>query len=61
MKSNELNDAELDELREAYWNANAQDCQSEYEFYTLIPDAVIIDYYAGIEFCEDDFFCNIEN
>lgn len=59
MLSNELNFDELQELKERYYYDNNENCQEYYDFWMNIPDFVIIQWYDGIEFVKDDFFCNI--
>ena len=57
----ELNKYELEELKETYFYDNNGDCQLYYEFWQDIPDFVIIDWYSGVEFVKEAFFCNIKD
>ena len=61
MQSCELSANELAELKQTYWFDNCEECQSWYDYWTDIPDYVVIDWYAGINFVEEDFFCNLRN
>lgn len=70
MRVTELNRDELDELKQTY--ASELVDSGEYEDVVgisygeladsiVIPDNVIFDHFDGIDFTEDDFFCNQRN
>lgn len=59
MNVRELDQNQLDELREAYYFLNNENCQEKYEFWALIPNSIIIDYYDGVDFVPDDFWCTM--
>ena len=61
MTSYDLNKFELEELKETYFYDNNEECQLYYEYWFDIPDFVIQDFYSGINFVKDDFFCNMED
>lgn len=50
---------ELDELKQSYVSEIVDNPSwGELSDSTEIPDGVIFEYYGGISFVEDDFFCN---
>lgn len=52
MNVRELRRDQLEELQEAYfWTV-----ENEYTFPHEIPDSIILEYYDGICFVDDDFF-----
>lgn len=56
----DLDEAELAELKEAYYIMLMEsDDDVEYMYPDEIPDVVVMEYYDGIQFTKDDFFCNI--
>ena len=58
MDVRELNEEQLDELKWTYF----YDMESwEYEYPWDIPDDVIFNHYAGIDFVDDDFSCTAKN
>lgn len=57
MTSAELNRSQLDELKSRYFWDDCEEAQSWYSIPDEIPDFVVIDWYAGIAFTPDDFFC----
>lgn len=62
MKVTDLNRNELDELKQAYANERNDNISYEELADALdISDDVIFDHFDGIEFTEDDFFCNMYN
>lgn len=62
MKVTDLNRNELDELKQAYANErNDNISYGELADALDISDDVIFDHFDGIEFTEDDFFCNMYN
>lgn len=55
----QLNRNELDELKQRYVSETVNNLSyGELADSTCIPDGVIFEYYGGISFVEDDFFCN---
>ena len=57
----DLNEEELNELRETYYYQlldSDEDVLEDYDWATDIPDEVIYNHYDGICFTEDDFWCN---
>ncbi len=62
MHVTELNRDELDELKQTYASErNNNISYGELMDALDIPDDVIFECYDGIEFTEDDFFCNQNN
>ena len=62
MDVTELSLEQLDELRWThYWELvyNGEDEKLGYNNPDDIPDEVIFDYYAGINFVNDDFVCTV--
>jgi len=64
MTVHELNRDQLDELKNNYFWGEETINIPKYNSIGLptlfpgdIPDSVIYDYYAGIDFVDDDFFC----
>lgn len=64
---NELNEDELEELRDNYYQEHLDDESLEEVFGfdvsspEFIPMDVVKVYYKGLTFTEDDFFCNLKN
>lgn len=56
MSVNELNQNQIDELKLTY----LYDVENHYTCAEEIPNEVIFDYYSGIDFVNDDFFCTKE-
>ena len=59
----DLNQEQLNELKESYKIQLEQDSDISYQELvdaTNIPDGVIFEHYEGINFTEDDFFCGKE-
>ncbi len=59
----DLDENEIDELREAVFSADDEfgdALREEYEFACNIPRCVIEDHFADISFTEEDFACNVE-
>lgn len=62
MRVTELNRDELDELKQSYaGERNNNISYGELADALDIPDDVIFDHFDGIEFTENDFFCNMYN
>ena len=65
MTVRELTQEQLDELKAAYVTDQAVKrgefpSYSELAMSTEVPNDIIFDYYDGIHFVEDDFFCGEE-
>lgn len=64
----DLNEEELLELKYAYYDqlVGTGDgevfgrCLGTHRCPEEIPDAVVLEHYDGILFCDEDFFCNCE-
>ena len=59
MKVFDLDDAQIDQLKESMWYADdecAEDLQETYEWWTLSPRSVVEEHFDGISFTEDDFW-----
>jgi hypothetical protein len=59
---NELNENELEELRESYFQElldTSPDFIGDFENSSQIPMEDVKNHYEGISFVEDDFFCNL--
>ena len=57
----ELNQDELDELRESYLcELRELNDTSDFSFGEEIPMEVVIKHYDGTHFVEEDFWCNIK-
>lgn len=54
----ELNQDELDELKQRYFYDDCEECQLYYDFWFNIPDITIQLWYEQFNFVKDDFFCN---
>ena len=57
----DLDDAQIDELKETMWYTDGEcgdDLQETYEWWTLIPRCVVEEHYKDISFTEDDFWCS---
>ena len=57
----DLNEEQIDELKEAMWcedDERGEDLQETYEWWTLIPRGVVEEHFDGISFTEDDFWCS---
>ena len=57
----DLNEEELNELRETYYYQlldSDEDVLENYDWAADIPNEVIYNHYDGISFTEDDFWCN---
>ena len=54
----ELNQNELEELRESYFYQLEDLGEEDFESPHDIPMGNVISHYEGISFVEDDFFCN---
>ena len=54
----ELNQNELEELRESYFYQLEDLGEEDFESSDEIPMENVISHYEGISFVEDDFFCN---
>lgn len=61
MTSYELNELEIEQLKEQYYYDNNEECQLYYDNWYDIEDDVIREWYSGINFVKEDFFCNINN
>ena len=57
---NELNENELEELRERYFYQLIDNGEEEYNAPYEIHISNVISFYEGISFVEEDFFCNIK-
>tara|TARA_B100000927_G_C16043967_1_gene300314 strand:- start:31 stop:219 length:189 start_codon:yes stop_codon:yes gene_type:complete len=57
---NELNENELEELRERYFYQVIDNGEEEYNAPYEIPISNVISFYEEISFVEEDFFCNIK-
>lgn len=57
----DLTPEELDELKESFfWQDETQDIlEGDILSPEEIPDEIILEYYGGVCFVDDDFFCNI--
>ena len=55
MNAMELNQDQIDELKNTYF----YDVENNYTYTGEIPNEVIFEYYNGISFVEDDFFCTM--
>ena len=62
MTVKELNQDQLTELKQNYfYNQLTEDERADiYCCYWEIPNEIIFDFYDGIEFVKDDFFCSID-
>lgn len=57
----DLDDSQIDELKEAMWNTEDAfdgELHEEYEFWVNIPRFVVEEHYNDIAFTEDDFWCS---
>lgn len=57
----DLDDDQIDELKEAMWDTDDAfegDVREEYEWWSLIPRCVVEEHYKDISFTEDDFWCS---
>lgn len=62
MTVRELNQDQLNELKDTYfWNNCTEDERCDYCCSSEIPDEIIFNFYDGIEFVKDDFFCTMNN
>lgn len=55
----DLDDAQIDQLKETMWNLDdgtGEDLQETYEFWMNIPRCIVEDHYRDICFTEDDFW-----
>lgn len=55
----DLDDAQIDQLKEVMWNLDdgtGEDLRETYEWWVLIPRSIVEDHYSGICFTEDDFW-----
>lgn len=55
----DLDDAQIDQLKEAMWyldDGTGEDLQETYEWWTLIPRSVVEDHYRDTCFTQDDFW-----
>lgn len=59
----DLNRDELDELKESYfYNDETKDInENEFIFPSEIPDDIIFNYYDGVMFVDEDFWCNLQS
>lgn len=57
----ELNQEELDELRQSYLCELREIGDTSFNFAEEIPMENVINHYDGIYFVEDDFWCNIKD
>lgn len=59
----DLNERELEELKESYfWQDETQDIlEGAYTCPYDIPNDIIFNHYDGVCFVDDDFFCNIKD
>jgi hypothetical protein len=62
MNVTELNRDQLNELKQAYAEQLATDgiTWGELAAATEIPDDIIFEHYADIDFVNDDFFCSMD-
>lgn len=56
-----LNEEQFEELKSSYFWRDCEESQEQYTTPDEIPDQIIIDYYAGIAFVPEDFFCSSKN
>ena len=63
--ASELNQNELEELRDRFFYCTLEeggaDILGDYEYPDELPMSNVIEHYTGVYFVEDDFFCNLEN
>lgn len=53
----ELNNDQLNELKEHYFYNDCEESQLYYNCASDIPDFVICEWYSAFTFTEEDFFC----
>jgi hypothetical protein len=58
---NELNKNELEELRTTYYIHLLECGNGDYFSASRVPMDEVKKHYEGVNFVEDDFFCNIED
>lgn len=57
MQVRELSREQIEELKQTFYYDNNGECQLYYVGGWEIPDDYIFEWYAGIDFVNDDFWC----